>query len=282
MTREGITIGSIMIHWYGVLIMLGALLAALLAEKEAKRSGLNPDAVWDMLIWLLLGGVIGARLWHVFTPSASNIAAGITTEYYLTNPLEILKTWKGGLGIPGAVIGGMLALWIYSRVKKTSFLAWTDMIAPGLALAQSIGRIGNFLNQELYGLPSSLPWAIYIDPLHRIPGFESVERYHPLFLYEIIWNLMNMGVLLWLLHRKAEKLKTGDVFLVYLIIYPIGRFMLEFLRLDTSPWAKLNANQTLMAVVAGIAVLLLILKRVIKKKPWKGNEETVETEAAAE
>jgi len=282
MTREGITIGSIMIHWYGVLIMLGALLAALLAEKEAKRSGLNPDAVWDMLIWLLLGGVVGARLWHVFTPSASNIAAGITTEYYLTNPLEILKTWKGGLGIPGAVIGGMLALWIYSRVKKTSFLAWTDMIAPGLALAQSIGRIGNFLNQELYGLPSSLPWAIYIDPLHRIPGFESVERYHPLFLYEIIWNLMNMGVLLWLLHRKAEKLKTGDVFLVYLIIYPIGRFMLEFLRLDTSPWAKLNANQTLMAVVAGIAVLLLILKRVIKKKPWKGNEETVETEAAAE
>ncbi len=282
MTREGITIGSIMIHWYGVLIMLGALLAALLAEKEAKRSGLNPDAVWDMLIWLLLGGVIGARLWHVFTPSASNIAAGITTEYYLTNPLEILKTWKGGLGIPGAVIGGMLALWIYSRVKKTSFLAWTDMIAPGLAMAQSIGRIGNFLNQELYGLPSSLPWAIYIDPLHRIPGFESVERYHPLFLYEIIWNLMNMGVLLWLLHRKAEKLKTGDVFLVYLIIYPIGRFMLEFLRLDTSPWAKLNANQALMAVVAGIAVLLLILKRVIKKKPWKGNEETVETEAAAE
>ena len=282
MTREGITIGSIMIHWYGVLIMLGALLAALLAEKEAKRSGLNPDAVWDMLIWLLLGGVVGARLWHVFTPSASNIAAGITTEYYLTNPLEILKTWKGGLGIPGAVIGGMLALWIYSRVKKTSFLAWTDMIAPGLALAQSIGRIGNFLNQELYGLPSSLPWAIYIDPLHRIPGFESVERYHPLFLYEIIWNLMNMGVLLWLLHRKAVKLKTGDVFLVYLIIYPIGRFMLEFLRLDTSPWAKLNANQTLMAVVAGIAVLLLILKRVIKKKPWKGNEETVETEAAAE
>ncbi|HEX9014130.1 MAG TPA: prolipoprotein diacylglyceryl transferase family protein, partial [Anaerolineaceae bacterium] len=119
--------------------MLGALAATYLAAHEAKREGENPDLAWDMLIWLLIGGIVGARLWHIFTPPASMVAEGLTTSYYLTHPLDAINTTKGGLGIPGAVIGGGLALLWYSRRHRLSFARWADFIAPGLALAQAIG-----------------------------------------------------------------------------------------------------------------------------------------------
>ncbi|HEX9013157.1 MAG TPA: prolipoprotein diacylglyceryl transferase, partial [Anaerolineaceae bacterium] len=201
--------------------MLGALAATYLAAHEAKREGENPELAWDMLIWLLIGGIVGARLWHIFTPPASMVAEGLTTSYYLTHPLDAINTTKGGLGIPGAVIGGALALLWYSRRHRLSFARWADFIAPGLALAQAIGRWGNFLNQEVYGAPTNLPWAIYIDPNHRLPGFQSVAYYHPLFLYESIWNLLNMVFLLYISRKWTGWLKTGDVFLIYLITYPV-------------------------------------------------------------
>jgi phosphatidylglycerol:prolipoprotein diacylglycerol transferase len=186
------------------------------------------------------------------------VEQGITTWYYLTHPLDAIAIWHGGLGIPGAVAGGALALYIYSKIRGFSFLLWADIIAPGLALAQAIGRWGNFVNQEVYGSPSNLPWAITIDPQHRLAEFKDIATYHPLFLYESIFNLLNMGLLLWLNRKMSHKLREGDVFLSYLVTYPIFRFFLEFLRLDHSYVGGVNANQTLMLVIALASAGLII------------------------
>ncbi len=259
MVREGIMIGPLFIRYYGILIMIGALAAAWLASREAKRRGINPEMAWDMFPWLLIGGIIGSRIWHILTPPESMVAQGITTMYYLTHPLDALAIWRGGLGIPGAVIGGAIALYFYARKNKISFLTWIDIIAPGLALAQAIGRWGNFINQEVYGAPTNLPWAIFIEPRYRLAGFETVEYYHPLFLYEFLINLFNAGLLLYLGRRYAGKLKPGDIFYVYLLIYPTARFALEFLRLDPSSISGLNANQLAMAALVIFASVMLYL-----------------------
>lgn len=259
----GFTIFGLTVHYYGVIIMVGAVLAAFLAVREAKFREQDGEIIWDLLPWILIFGIIGARIWHIFTPPASMLING--QNPYFIYPLNMFKIWNGGLGIPGAVMGGALTLFVYCRVKKLSFATWVDIIAPGLALAQAIGRWGNFVNQELYGLPSNLPWAIYIDPAHRMPGFENVATYHPTFLYEFLWNLLNMGVLLLLGHKYSSKLKQGDLFLIYLLIYSAGRFALEFVRLDYSPIAGLNINQTLMAVVFVGSLIGLVVKHVIKK-----------------
>jgi phosphatidylglycerol---prolipoprotein diacylglyceryl transferase len=257
---EGFRIGPLTIHFYGIIIMLGALAAVYMAARQAKRDGRNPDLLWDAFPWVLVAGVIGARLWHVFTPSASQIEMGLTPQYYLTNPLHLIDITRGGLGIPGAVIGGALGLLIFTRRKSEPFLRWADYVAPGLALAQGIGRWGNFVNQELYGAPTNLPWAIFINPANRLPGFENIAYYHPLFFYEFLWNIGNMVVLLLISNRLRHRLKMGDVFLTYLVIYPLGRFLLEFLRLDPSPLAGININQTIMLVIMVIAGTLLIIR----------------------
>lgn len=256
----GFSIGPLYVHFYGVIIMLGALAAAFVADWNARRQGMKNDLVWDMLPWLLIAGIIGARLWHIFTPPPSMVERGIDTMYYLTHPLEAIAIWNGGVGIPGAVIGGALALWLYTRKYKLNFLRWIDIIAPGLALAQAIGRWGNFINQEIYGAPTNLPWAIYIDEAHRLPELRNVGYYHPLFLYESLWNIANMAFLLWLGRRFASRLRPGDVFLSYMIVYPIGRFLLEFLRLDAAQVGGINFNQTFMAVIAVVAAVLLFVR----------------------
>ena len=253
----GIHIWLLNIRWYGIILMTGAVAAAFLAEHEARRRGLKSEFVWDALIWVLIAGIIGARLWHVFTPPPSMVALGYTTKYYLLHPIDILTIWKGGLGIPGAIIGGGLALYFYCRHRKMSFLLWADIAAPGLALAQAIGRWGNFFNEELYGKPSTLPWAITIDPANRVPGYENFSTFQPLFLYESIWNLVNMGFLFWLERRYTGKLKEGDLFLSYLVGYPIGRFFLEYLRLDSPRLGTININQSFMLIVAIVASFLL-------------------------
>jgi phosphatidylglycerol:prolipoprotein diacylglycerol transferase len=238
--------------------MLGTLAAAYLAASQAKKRGQDPEIIWDIFIYVLLAGIIGARLWHVFTPPPSMVAQGVTTAWYFAHPLEIFKVWNGGLGIPGAIIGGGLALYIYARIKKISFGMWADFTAPGVALAQAIGRWGNFFNQEVYGKPSTLPWAITIDPQYRLPEFSQFSTYHPLFLYESIWNLLNMGLLLYLGKRFEKWLKNGDIFLVFLMVYSVGRFLLEFLRLDAAQVAGINFNQTVVAVVALVSAGIFI------------------------
>lgn len=254
----GIKIGPLTLNFYGLLIMLGVILAAVLSTYEAKRKKQNPEIILDSLTWIVLGGVIGARLWHIFTPPASMVAQGITTQYYLTHPLAAIAIWRGGLGIPGAVAGGALAFYLYAKNRGLKFGLWADIFAPGLALGQSIGRWGNFINQEVYGSPTDLPWAIRIDPQHRLPEFMAYETYHPLFLYESIFNFLNMVFLLWISRKFEDKLKNGDVFLTYLVSYPIFRFFMEFLRLDNSFVGGINANQTLMIVIAVASLGALI------------------------
>jgi phosphatidylglycerol---prolipoprotein diacylglyceryl transferase len=271
---EGFQLGPIYIHFYGVLIMLGVLAAVWLSSREAARLEQDPEVVWDVVAWVLIAGIIGARIWHILTPPESMVSQGITTMYYLTHPLDAISIWKGGLGIPGAVMGGVLALFIYMRSHKLSFGTWLDVVAPGLALAQAIGRWGNFVNQELYGQPTNLPWAIYIDPAHRLPGFEQFTHYHPLFLYESLFNLANMALLLWVGRRYKTLLKPGDLFLSYLVTYPTVRFFLEFLRLDPSQVGGIDANQTLMAVIAILAAGTLIWRH------WPRPQ--IESEAAAD
>ncbi|MBT3336716.1 MAG: prolipoprotein diacylglyceryl transferase [Anaerolineae bacterium] len=257
---DGIQIGFLFFSFYGLLLAFGALGGSFLARYEAKRRGHDPEIVWDLIIWLMIAGIIGARLWHIFTPSPSLIAEGITTEYYFSNPWALIDTRKGGLGIPGAVIGGMLALFAFTRKRKLSFLEWADIAAPGLALGQAIGRWGNFVNQELYGAPTSLPWKMYIDEFHRLAEYQDQAYYHPLFLYESLWNLGNMFILLWAGRRYADRIKAGDLLLLYMVIYPLGRFLLDFLRLDAAMLGGVNANQTFMAGVAIFALTALFLR----------------------
>lgn len=254
---EGFSIGPLFVRFYGIILMSGAVAGAFLATREAKRRGYNPEIVWDLFVYLLIGGIIGARVWHILTPSPST---GVTTAWYLSHPLDALAVWKGGLGIPGAIIGGLIALYFYSRRTGVNFAEWTDIGAPGLALGQAIGRWGNFVNQELYGAPTNLPWKIFIAPEKRLAGYLDLEYYHPLFLYESLWNLMNLFLLLWISRRFAGSLKNGDIFLTYLIVYPLGRFLLDFLRLDASMVGGININQAIMAVVAVCAAAVLYLR----------------------
>jgi phosphatidylglycerol---prolipoprotein diacylglyceryl transferase len=254
----GIHLGFLYIRYYGIILMVGALIGAFLAERLARRRGLDPDIVWDGLLWVLIGGVIGARIWHILTPPASMVEQGMDTAFYLTHPIDAINITSGGLGWPGAVMAGALALLLFVRNRQLSFGVWADIAVPALALGQAIGRWGNFFNRELYGNPSSLPWAIYIPPENRIPGYQTVEYYHPLFAYEALLNLINLGILLFLGERFKERLKPGDLLLVYLVNYGTLRFFLEFLRLDPSPVAGLNINQTLAAIVVVFAALGLL------------------------
>lgn len=256
---------SFHIYFYGILITLGVVAAAFLGQAEAKRRGMNPEFVWDALFWVVLAGIIGARIWHILTPPPSMVAQGITTGWYLMHPLDMLNIRNGGLGIPGAVIGGALALWIYCRRKKISFLTWADAVAPGVALAQAIGRWGNFFNQELYGLPTNLPWKIYIDPLHRVAGYQNYDYFHPLFFYESLWNVLNMAVLLWMARRFSKWLKPGDIFFIYMIMYSVGRFALEFLRLDAAQVGGINFNQTFVIIVALVAGIIIYLNHRLRR-----------------
>ncbi|MHB8776902.1 MAG: prolipoprotein diacylglyceryl transferase [Anaerolineales bacterium] len=256
---EGFLIGPWLMRWHAFLLVLGLAAGALLAAFEAKRRGHDPEIVYYLFLPLMIWVTVGARLWHILTPPLSSVQLGLTTTYYLTHPLDALAFWVGGFGIPGAIVGGSLALLVFARRQGLPFWDLADLLAPGLALAQAIGRLGNYFNQELYGLPSRLPWAIFIQPANRLIGYESIEFYHPLFAYEMILNLANMVLILWLARKFARRLKPGYLFLVYLVIYSIIRFALEFLRLDTALVSGININQIFFAflfVCAGIGLYL--------------------------
>jgi phosphatidylglycerol:prolipoprotein diacylglycerol transferase len=279
--EPGFQLGPLYIRYYGIILMLGAVAAAFLAERLVRARGKDSELVWDGLIWVLIAGIIGARLWHIFTPPPSMMAQGLTTQYYLTHPLDAINTTKGGLGIPGAIIGGVLALYIFTRRRKLNFGEWLDIAAPAVALGQAIGRWGNYVNQELYGPPTNLPWKIYIAPQNRVPGYTQYEYFHPVFLYESLWNFANMALLLWLGKRFAGRLKSGDLFLTYMIVYPVGRFLLEFLRLDSSQLAGINANQTLMLIVAVGASIWLFVRHRPGSSPGMAPDQPAETIEAA-
>jgi phosphatidylglycerol:prolipoprotein diacylglycerol transferase len=294
--RFGILInGNYLLKFYALIIIVGAFLAGYLASVQAKRRGHNPEIVWDALFWIVLAGIVGARLWHILTPPQSMVDQGYDTAYYLNLnhwvPVDFLgfrislpaalATPNGGLGIPGAVIGGVLAFYIFARRAKLNFAEWMDIAAPCLALGQAIGRWANYINEELYGRPTTLPWAISIDAALRLPGYtDPALKFHPLFFYESLGTALICVGLLYLGRRLAKWLKFGDLFLIYLIAYPTLRFFLEFLRLDRSPVFGVDINQVTMAVVAVAAGLGLAyrhrrprkLRRYEQKE--KGSPET--------
>lgn len=293
--QTGIHLGPIFFHFYGLILVSGAFVAGWLTAREAARTGHDPEPVWDALLWALLGGIVGARIWHILTPPPSQ---GVDLWYYLnlTNLLPIFQ-WgditiqvpaafainNGGLGIPGGVIGGVLAVWVFCRRRNIPFAKFVDWAAPGLVLAQAIGRWGNFLNQELYGAPTTLPWGLDIDAAHRILGYtDPALRFHPLFLYESLGNVLICLGLLYLARKYTHWLKDGDLFVIYLIAYPTLRFLLDFLRLDNNQTLGINTNQVIMLVVAIAAGLFLAQRhRRLRRHELRARDgaESVEREA---
>ncbi|MGH2462631.1 MAG: prolipoprotein diacylglyceryl transferase [Candidatus Limnocylindria bacterium] len=250
-------IGPISIHWYGILFAVAAVAAAWLATREAKRRGEDSEQVWTLLLVAAIGGIIGSRLYHVIHQ---------WDLIYRDDPALIFQIWNGGLGIPGGVAGGMIALFAYTRVNRLSFLRWIDIGAPALLLAQAIGRIGNFVNQELYGPPTDLPWGIPIDQDHRVPPWTDLDQYsvestffHPLFAYEALLNLLGMAVLLVVGRRYARRLYDGDIAMLYFVWYGSVRTLLETFR--TGNWTIGGIPVAVLigvgAAVIGAAVIII-------------------------
>ncbi len=248
-------IGPIPIHWYGIFIVTGIVAASYLSMYTAKLRGEDPDFIWDALVWCVFLGVVGARLYHVLTPPPS---MGVDQWYYFRNPIEIFATWKGGLGIYGAVAGGILGLYIATRRANKGLLQWMDIMTPGLILAQAIGRWGNFVNQELYGRPTDLPWGIYIDPAHRVPGFEMYERFHPTFFYESMLNLAVCAVLVYLIWRYRDRWATGIITALYFAAYSGIRFVLEFIRLDSPTVGRMPIAQLVALAIIALAAAFIV------------------------
>lgn len=226
---------SLPIYWYGIIIVIGAIAGAFLASREAKRKGIDPDHVWNGLLFALLFGVFGARLYHVLSDWAQGDPLGYFSRDFWTNLITVLNPRSGGLGIFGAAVGGIFGIWLYAKFAKIKFLPLVDVGIPGLTLGQAIGRWGNFFNQELYGYPTDLPWGIAIDTAHRLPQFVSLPdttRFHPTFLYESLGMFIVTGVLLYIARRWDRSLKDGDMILLYGIFYPLVRFFTEMQRPD--------------------------------------------------
>jgi phosphatidylglycerol:prolipoprotein diacylglycerol transferase len=263
-------LGPLVIRWYGVLIVGGALLGTWLAAKEAPRRGQNPDHVWNIMMFGLLGGVLGGRLYHVVSTPAGAGQSGIS-YYFGTNPwTEIsllgqsipfpraLAIWEGGLGIYGGVLGGVIVVWLYTRRHKLPFTTFLDLGAMALLLGQAIGRWGNYFNQELYGQPTTLPWGIPIDMQHRLAEYQNLPletRFHPAFLYESLLNLGVVAILLYVHRRHTNTIRSGDIAAGYLIGYGAVRFIVEFFRPDAWRMGALPTAQWIgiALVITGVA-----------------------------
>lgn len=257
---EGFSLGPLHFLWSGVLITIGITTGFFLTAYEARRRTYDIDIVYGVFLPLIFWGTVGARIWHILTPPLSSVEIGLTTQYYFSHPLDALAMWIGGFGLPGAWIGGLFAMFLFARKNGLPFLELTDLLAPGLVLAQTVGRVGNFFNQELYGLPTSLPWKIFIDPAHRLMGYESVQYYHPLFAYEALLNIANLTLLIWLSRRFIYWLKAGDLFLVYIGFYSFIRFFHEFMRIDLALVSGININQLFFALTFISTAFVLFMK----------------------
>ena len=226
---------------YGIIISFSILVALLLCEKIVKKEGKDPDLLWGMSIWVIVFGIIGARIYHVLD----------YLPFYLYEPLKIFQIWHGGLGIIGAIFGGALGAYLYLKIKKQNKTFWFDLGFLVLPLSQSIARWGNFINHENYGLPTNVPWGQYIPTEFRYKGLENVERYHPIYLYESILDLLLFLILGYLYKTTKIKLGSGVITSIYLTGYFSIRFVLEFFRLN--PWKMLGLNIAQM-----ISILIII------------------------
>lgn len=264
------------LHWYGVILMTAVVVGAWLADVEFRRRGGEEEFVWNALVWILPAGVIGARLWYVI-----NAILGGST-YFTQNPGKIFAINEGGLHIFGAILfGGGVAYW-YARRHKVDFLMILDAMAPSLLLAQALARPANFINQELYGQPTTLPWGIPISAEHRIgpwtdmEAFPDTTRFHPTFAYEMIWNIITGGLLLWLVRKYPEKFKPGAAFAIWMVCAGVGRFIIESFRPDQPliPGTLISYSRLFSGLIAiGGALWLLVRYEKIHLKFWPAGPE---------
>jgi prolipoprotein diacylglyceryl transferase len=228
------------------------VVACIITERRLRARGVPAWTVLDIAVWAVPFGIVGARVYHVITDPELYFAAG-------RDWVGIFRIWNGGLGIWGAVAGGAVGAWIACRRRGLPLSVVADALAPGLPVAQAIGRWGNWFNQELYGRPSSLPWAVRIDPAHRMPGYEQVATYQPTFLYESAWDLL-VAVVVWRLDRRF-RFGRGRAFALYVMLYVAGRFVTELLRIDHANHLfglRLNDWVSLLVFLAALAYLLLV------------------------
>ena len=250
-----IELGPFQVHWYGLIIGAGLLLGLWMAITESKKRGLDKELFLDLILYAVPISILSARAYYVI----------FQWDYYSQNPGDIIKIWNGGIAIHGALIGAVLTAYIYCRIKKVSFWKVADIAAPSILLGQAIGRWGNFMNQEAYGgevsrqflenlmLPDWIINQMYID------GVSGLAYYHPTFLYESLWNLL--GVVILLLLRKVN-LRRGEMFLTYVIWYSIGRFFIEGLRTDSLMVTEgLRAAQTISVILVVGAIIIWIVRR---------------------
>ena len=248
------SVGPLTIHFYALCIITGIAAAIWIGRKRYANLGGNPDDVSEVAIWAVPFGIIGGRIYHVITSPAQYFGEN-------GNPIDALRIWEGGLGIWGAISLGAVGAYLYFRTHKTSlnFRQLLDSLAPGVVLAQAIGRIGNYFNQEVFGKPTELPWGLEIDLVNRPDGFESYATFHPTFLYELLWCLV-VAVLLIKLPGFLKKItsKQGDIFTLYILGYTLGRVWIEGLRIDEANLIlglRLNIWVSLIVLVTASAYL---------------------------
>ena len=268
-------LGPVPIRGYALSIILGIVFAIWLGERRWVARGGKAGDVSDLAIWAIPFGLVGGRLYHVITDWELYFGEG-------RNPVTALYVWRGGLGIWGAIALGIVGIWIGARRTKIPFLVFLDALAPGMLIAQAVGRIGNYFNQELFGSPTTLPWGLQIDPSSPAfpAGFPEDTLFHPLFLYELLWNLAGAATIL-LVERavfrdRRPRPGTGLSLGLYLVWYGIGRAWFEWLRLDPTELlvagVKINLLTALAAAVVGI-LIIVNARRVERRRVPEPNGE---------
>ncbi|MCU0463698.1 MAG: prolipoprotein diacylglyceryl transferase [Anaerolineae bacterium] len=277
---QAIEIGNIQIRYYGLIIVAAILIAASVAARLAKRQGKDPDHIWGAMFLAVILGIVGARLWYVLFPPVSAVAAGRDTAWYFANFFNLqdgaIAIWSGGLHIFGAFMGGFIGAYLYLRQNKLNVLEWLDIAAVALPLGQFIGRWANYVNQELYGLPTGVSWlGLSIDREFRVGEFTRTTLYplegptetlfHPLFLYEGLLMLVVFFVLLRLFNTQRDTLKPGTLFFLYLASYSVVRYALEFLRIEVNLFRLYDADGNVTTrintsqLVAGIGFVIALV-----------------------
>ncbi|WP_158864389.1 prolipoprotein diacylglyceryl transferase [Leifsonia sp. AG29] len=273
------------LHWriqtYAIMILIGIVIAAMWTSRRLTKRGAEPGVVLDVLLWAVPLGIIGARFYHVFTHPQDYFFPG-------ADLWKVFFIWEGGNAIFGALIGGAVGAWIGCRWTGLRFWTFADALAPALLLAQAIGRFGNYFNQELFGLPTDLPWGLQIDAGNKaIPvGLPEGTLFQPLFLYEIIWNVI--GVVLLVLIERRFRMQWGKLFALYLVWYGLGRSYLESIRIDPSEFSFLgipsNVWAAFAAVVLGVALFIVQSRRHtgLEPSPYVPGREWVRPDAAVD
>ena len=269
-------LGPFPIRAYALAILLGIVIAVWLTGKRMTDRGGNMDMVYDICLWAVPFGIVGGRLYHVISSPRAYFGEG-------GNPIKALYIWEGGLGIWGAIALGAVGAWIGCRRAGVKFSTFADAAAPGILIAQAIGRLGNWFNQELFGAPTTLPWGLEIDDAHLPAGFEPGTLFHPTFLYEMLWCLAAAALLL-MIDRKF-KLLPGQLFFLYIAVYTLGRVWIEMLRIDDAEMVlglRLNVWTSVLVLVGGTLGFVLAGRRTPTDSKDLAKEDADELEDQVE